>query len=312
MKWLAECSAEALDEALRVVAPQLAGCSITIAGRADEEDPLWQLSTAIVGERFIAKFAWSRPAALRLAREIGIMTALTRGPRVPFVPEVVVHGVDPLLLVTRRVPGSSLFKVVNSIDRDHAGRQLARFLAALHAPTALKHVEDALGNLTGPHLPPATATAVRDRFGKWIRPDQRDTVTRWCDWSEAVLAHPVAPTVLVHGDLHGDNQVWDGGDLRLVVDFETAGTAEPEYDLRAFPGPAMGPGLELLTAIMRHYRRLTGRPLSADRVMAWHLRNALGDALWRAEAGIPLPDHRTPAEWTDDMAARFSTLGITP
>lgn len=49
----------------------------------------------------------------------------------------------------------------------------------------------------------------------------------------------------------------------------------------------------MLTAVMRHYHQITGRRLSADRMMAWHLRNALGDALWRSEAGIPLPDHRT-------------------
>jgi hypothetical protein len=31
-------------------------------------------SSAIVVRRFIVKFAWARPAALRLAREIGILT----------------------------------------------------------------------------------------------------------------------------------------------------------------------------------------------------------------------------------------------
>jgi hypothetical protein len=45
--------------------------------------------------------------------------------------------------------------------------------------------------------------------------------------------------------------------------------------------------VELLTAVMRHYQQITGRQLSADRVMAEHLHNALGDALWRSEAGIP-------------------------
>lgn len=54
--------------------------------------------------------------------------------------------------------------------------------------------------------------------------------------------------------------------------------------------------VELLTAVMRHYQQITGRQLSADRVMAGHLHNALGDALWRSEAGIPLQDHRTPPE----------------
>ena len=126
-----------------------------------------------------------------------------------------------------------------------------------------------------------------------------------------MLASP-APAVLVHGDLHGDNQLWDHDELRLVVDFETSGAAEPEYDLRTFPGPDMGPGVELLTALMCRYQQISGRQLSIDRVMAWHLRTALGDALWRSEAGIPLADHLTSPEWVEDLAAHFSALAIHP
>jgi hypothetical protein len=54
---------------------------------------------------------------------------------------------------------------------------------------------------------------------------------------------------------------------------------------------------------MRLYQQITGREVSADRVMAWHLRTALGDALWRSEAGLPLADQRTPSDWIDDLAA---------
>src|SRR5207244_2921384 len=138
---------------------------------------------------------------------------------------------------------------IDSIDRDRAGRQLARLLAALHQPKARQRAEAVVGKLTGPHLPPATTAVLRDRFGTWVQPDQRRTVMRWYDWADAALAAAGA-AVLVHGDLHGDNQVWDRDELRLVVDFETAGAAEPEYDLRAFPGPGMSPGVELLTAVM--------------------------------------------------------------
>ena len=311
MKWLAECSAAALREALRAVAPELSGYPVTVPGPAGKQDPQWHSGCVPVGDRFFVKFAWSRPAALRLAREIGILTALAREPQVPFLPEVVASSTDPLLMITRRVPGTSLFEVADSIDPDHAARQLVRFLAALHHPATRQRAEAAVGTLTGAQLPPATTATLRDRFGTWIRPDQRRTVVRWCDWADAVLASP-GPAVLVHGDLHGDNQVWDHDELRLVVDFENIGAAEPEYELRAFPGPGMGPGLELLTALMRHYQQVTGRQLSADRVMAWHLRQALGDVLWRSEAGIPLADHRTPPQWVDDLAARFSALGIDP
>jgi hypothetical protein len=33
-------------------------------------------------------------------------------------------------------------------------------------------------------------------------------VARWCDWADTALASP-GPAVLVQGDLHGDNQVWE-------------------------------------------------------------------------------------------------------
>jgi len=93
-----------------------------------------------------------------------------------------------------------------------------------------------------------------------------------------------------------------------VVDFETVSAAEPEYDLRALPGT--GPGVELLTATVRHYQQITGHRLAIDRVMAWHLRTALGDALWRCEAGIALPDRSTPTAWIDDLSTRLKDAGI--
>jgi aminoglycoside phosphotransferase (APT) family kinase protein len=312
MRWLAGCSAGALREALEAVAPELSGYDIPVPEPAGDGDPRYHKSSVALGDRFVVKFAWSRPAALRLAREIGVLTTLSAEPAVPFLPEVAASSMDPLLLVTRRVPGTSLFAVVGSIDLDGAARQLASFLAALHLPAARERAEAVIGPLTGAEIPPATTDVLREWFGTRGRPEQRQLVTRWCDWADAVLASAAQDprAVLVHGDLHGDNQVWDGNELRLVVDFETVGAAEPEYDLRTFPGPGMGPGVGLLTATMRHYERLSGRALSLERVMAWHVRTALGDVVWRTEAGIPLADHRTPPDWVDDLAARFHALGM--
>jgi aminoglycoside phosphotransferase (APT) family kinase protein len=316
VRWLAEGSVAALAGALREVAPELAGYPIVIPGKVGQEDPQWWSATALIGGEFVAKFAWSRPAALRVRHELGVLAALGRPPAVPYLPEVVVSSTDPLLLVTRRMPGMPLFAVADSIDRDQAGRQLARFLAALHHPSARARVEAETGPL--PAARPLAATDVlRDRFGAWVSPDRHRTVVRWCDWADAVLAQPgpAGPSegaVMVHADLHGNNQVWDHGELRLVVDFETVAVAEPEYDLSGFPGPGLGPGVELLTATVRHYLQAAGRPLSVERIMAWHVRQALGDVVWRTDAGIHLADHRTPPDWVDDLAARFRALGMDP
>jgi hypothetical protein len=316
VRWLAEGSVDALAGALREVAPELTGYPIVIPGEVGQEDPRWWSATALVGGEFVAKFAWSRPAALQVRHELGVLAALARPPALPYLPEVVVSSTDPLLLVTRRVPGTSLFAVADSIDRDRAGWQLARFLAALHHPSARARVEAETGPLPAARLLAATEV-LRDRFAAWVSPDQHRAVVRWCDWADAVLARPgpVRPpgsAVMVHADLHGDNQVWDHGDLRLVVDFETVAAAEPEYDLSGFPGPGLGPGVELLTATVRHYQHAADRPLSVERIMAWHVRNALGDVVWRTDAGIHLADHRTPPDWVDDLAARFRALGLGP
>ncbi|MEU8225669.1 aminoglycoside phosphotransferase family protein [Kribbella sp. NPDC048915] len=309
MRWLDKCSAQAVTDALRVIAPELADDEISVREKFGEEDPEWWAASAMVGDRCVAKFAWSRPAALRVAHEIDVLEALTDLPSVPYVPEIVASSTDPLLLVTRRIHGTALFDIVDTIDRNHAGRQLATFLAALHDPTTLDRVEHSTGELAPALMQPATTETIREGFVRWIRPDQVAAVMRWCDWTDEVLATP-APQVLVHGDLHGGNQVWNADELQVIVDFETAGTAEPEYDLRAFPGT--GPGVELLQYTSTHYRALTGRPLSAERIMAWHLRTTLADALWRCESGVPLPDHRTPSAWVADLSTRFTILGLTP
>ena len=115
----------------------------------------------------------------------------------------------------------------------------------------------------------ATTDTLRARFGALARPDQRDRVRSWCDWADTVLAAK-GRTVLVHGDFHGDNHLWDQETLRLrlVIDLETVGTGEPEFDLRCLPGDC---GIQLFTATVVHYEELTGTELDVDRIMAWHL-----------------------------------------
>lgn len=310
MTWLREPSPAAVTAALRAIAPELARLPVTIPDVSGRDDPRFQQSSAALGDDFVVKFAWSEPAAARLRHQIDVLAALAREPAVPCLPEVAAAGTDPLILVTRRVPGTSLFAAANELDADHAGRQIARFLAALHSDPARRRFEAAAGPVPA-WYPLATTDALRDRLGRWLTPGQRRAVGDWCDWTDGVLARP-GRGVLVHGDFHGDNQVWSAGALQVVLDFENAGLGEPEYELRAFPGPGLGPGAGLLAAITRHYEDLTGHSLSARRIMAWHVRQALGDVLWRSEAGLPLPDRRSPGDWVADIADRFRWLGIAP
>src|SRR5579875_329854 len=300
---------DALRAALRTVAPDLADAAIVPRGLEPSDDPQYCTVSAVVDGRFVVKFAWSGPAALRTYRQAQTLDALrTAAPRLP-LPEVVAVSRDPAMLVLRWVPATPFFEVRHRIGPatlHGVARDLATVLAELHDPGVLRAVAEAIGPLPAPAAH-ATTDTLRARFGALVRPGQRDRILAWCDWADTVLA-PEGRTVLVHGDFHGDHHLWDRETLRLrlVIDLETVGTGEPEFDLRCLPGDC---GVKLFTATVAHYEKLTGTKLDVDRIMAWHLRTVLGDALWRAEAGIALPDNRTPIQWVDDLTARFTALG---
>ncbi|SNY45629.1 phosphotransferase family protein [Paractinoplanes atraurantiacus] len=305
LSWLDEPTVEALRVGLRKVAPELAASTIVTRGLEAGDDPQWSGASAVVDGRVVVKFAWAEPPARRICREARLVEALRAvTPGLP-LPVVVVASRDPAMLVTRRVAAIPFFDVRRLIapaDREIAARDIATVLAGLHDPRVLA----AVGPLPSP-APPASTEILRSRLGAFLRPDQWEQMAAWCDWADRVLASP-GRTVLVHGDFHGDNHLWDAASRRLslVVDWETAGPGEPEFDLRCLPGDC---GIELFLATVVHYERLSGTTLNVDRIMAWHLRTVLGDALWRAEAGVSLPDHRTPPEWVDDLNGRFAALG---
>lgn len=292
--------------------PDLAGLPIRVNPRLEQSDPQWWSSSAVVGERFVAKFAWSELRARRLWREGVLLRRLAaQAPELP-VPEVAAVHEHPALVVTRLVPGVPMsFGWAGAMagpERDEVAGHLAGFLALLHGMDAA----ELLGDLDVVHPTPQSDTAgLRARFPRLVDDRPGASVLRWCDWVDGVLADP-GPAVYVHGDLHGYNQVWDRATSRLlaVVDFEESGVADAHYDLRYLP--AYDPDALLVRAVAAAYRKVTGRCLAMERVMAWHTLTALGDALWRTEAGVALPGGGSPTTYVDGLARRLDLLGIRP
>lgn len=296
MSWLPEPSPAAVVDALRVIASALAGLPVTIPSPVGQDDPVFQMSSAALGDDFVVKFAWSQAAARFILHQITVLETPALEPAVP-IPARGRRGPDQPADPGHQAGARDKF--VRSRGPDRPG---PRGRAARAVPGGTAQRPDATPRRGGRRSDPRMVSAGHHRCAAGRR-----ALLRLAD---EVLARPV-PQVLVHGDLHGDNQVWSAGELQVVLDFENVGLAEPEYELRGFPGPGMGPGVELLTATMRHYERLTGRALSAERIMAWHVRQALGEVLWRSEASLPLPDYRSPGVWVDDIAARFRELSIS-
>jgi len=60
--------------------------------------------------------------------------------------------------------------------------------------------------------------------------------------------------------------------------------------------------------VVDEYERLTGRAVEPAPLLAWHIRTVLGDALWRSEAGVPLPGGGTVHEWIEALQLRIARL----
>lgn len=136
MTWMAEpCEAE-LRAALRRVVPELARESIALHAEAKRLDPIWHSGSAVIGGAFVAKFAWSQVAAGRTHREGHLLVALRSAAPHLRLPEVVAVSADPVLLVTRVVPGTPLtgagVATLDDAGLDQVAADLAAFLAGLH------------------------------------------------------------------------------------------------------------------------------------------------------------------------------------
>lgn len=242
--WLDDGAEDSLRAAMAACAPELADLPMKINAWHAQSTPLWWSSSAVIDERFVVKFAWSEVRAIRLWREGMVLERLSSlQPFLP-IPELVILSRDPALVVTRRVAGVPLSwewaSAMSGQETTEVARQLAAFLVRLHGAD-IPHV---LGDLPEVHpTAQADTEALRRRLPRLVDDRRAASVMRWCDWVDRVLDdRPAFPDVLVHGDLHGYNQVWDPATASLlaVVDFEESGVADRHFDLRYLPSNAHG------------------------------------------------------------------------
>ena len=301
-----------LRRALDAALPYLSVETVGMRHHDPQTSPRWWSSSAVVNGELVVKFAWSEVRAERLYREGVILRRLAASaPSLP-VPSVVALSADPVLVATRRVEGRPLpWQGDDGLDGRTSARvaaALGDFLATLHglAPTEI------LRDLTAlPATAQSDTTTLRRRYGRLVDVGRARRVEAWCDWIDGVLSSS-GPDVLLHGDLHGHNQLWDfdSAALAAVVDFETCTAGDAHLDFRYLPGNMRSP--DFFSAVVAAYETRAPRRIDMDRVMAWHALTVLGDALWRTEAGIALPGGGDAGTYLDDLALRLTALHSPP
>jgi hypothetical protein len=198
VRWLPDPSIKAIRAALAVVAPELVDETILTGPRIPGNPPAYWRGTARVGQRLLAKFAWSPEAAIAVNRELDILILLRElAPSIP-LPEIVFASRDPLLFVSRYVPGvpggSPYAK--DSTPSAIPGL-LAAVLATLHDPALIEHLQ-ARGVALDQTRPQATTNALRERLvGPIIDGPQAPRVLTWCDWIDDLQRRPAPETTTV-------------------------------------------------------------------------------------------------------------------
>ncbi len=311
--WLSGRSVPEVSQALAGLCPDLVGLPIVLHDAwVEQGNASWDRSSAFVGDDWVVKFAWSEPAAVKLEREILVLRALAASEDPPPVREVHAWSSDPVLLVSPFVLGSPVIgdgvAELGTDELEFLAQGLACVLAAFHRPATLLAVTRS-GVSVPPPTPQADTPELRARLVPLLDERRRSLVVQWCDWVDRVLSVPGPESVFLHGDFHGYNLVVDEAQVvQVVLDLEEASVGDYHYDFRYLP--AQAPTLELFRATVVAYDQLTGRSVALERVMAWHIRTVLGDALWRTEANVALPFGGTPERWVDELAARMTALAI--
>lgn len=313
MSWLSSGAASEIEAAVeRAFGGLASGRQLRLHDHVELTDPKSMRSSVDLGDHLLVKFAWSEVAARHLSRESTLLRLLrTVDPTLP-VPDVVAASDNPVMMVTRRVAGDWLWYPdacgLDGERLDRTATDLATFLARLHRSEILAAAQDAGIELPAPN-PQATTRALRERFGAFVDPRRHRRIREWCDWADEAL-QPADPPVLLHGDFAGHNMMWDAvtASVRVFYDFEDACIGDRTYDFRYLP--AQAGTLTLLRLVVQRYTEATGLEVPLDRVMAWHLRTALGDALWRSEAGVALPFGGRPPQWVDELAARLADADV--
>lgn len=215
-----------------------------------------------------------------------------------------------LAAVETAVPGGGLPRTVSTHLLQSAGAMIAKAHAVRRAPTAelplrVRPVdaddyamERRWANLYRACEPGEKSAVVRalSQLTGWPTEHAERTIQRTISSPLMQLAEdrilamdrPPGPTVLVHGDLHGGNMLWDQDSCVALTDWKSAGVGDPGLDLgRLRMNMAIRHGYDAAQQVLYGWEAEAGHP--AANLAYWDAVSALNTptGLW---PGVPAFD----------------------
>lgn len=251
-------------------------------GLVDPADPLdgaellvgWESAVVRTADGWIYRFA--RMGRETFDRELAVLGLVDGRLGVP-TPRIERTDSDELVMAYRTITGAALdLDLVlgqTPTERAPLTRSWATVLATMHdlAP-------DVVGAVA---IPPIDLTQQTDevRSAAWpADPGVRARLTEvLAAWEDCVLAQPSDGGLLLHGDFHPGNMVFDSatGPISGLWDFTCVERGDPAGDFRYL----VGDSVDLAAEIAEHYTALTGRPVDLHAARLAGVVETLSDAV---------------------------------
>lgn len=231
---------------------------------------------ALVDDKYAVRFPKNEPAYLRSLYEKHILEQLAKANTIT-IPRILGQHDKPPCLVTSFVPGHHI-SAVNvrgfSEDEQHDfAKQVAQFAYTMHSNFSLDEEaplrkELGLDDLEDFEPWPIylRKTVNENNFESPLQ--NKIAKAHYAEW---VTQCDVAPTVLVHDDLHTQNMMFESNRLIGILDFGDTNVGTPEQDLRQLYRISE----EVMVAAANEYQRLSGRELNTEAIKLWAILQEL-------------------------------------
>lgn len=233
---------------------------------------------ALVDASWAVRFPRNKNAYLRSLYEKHILEQLENTKTIS-IPRILGKYADPPYLITSFLPGHHIsaadVRTFSQAEQLDFAKQVAQFAYTMHTAFTLDEELPLRKELGLDELeeeepwPIYFKRTVHD--GHFLTTAQAMIAKRY--YAEWVKLCDVAPTVVVHDDLHTQNMMFKNNCLIGILDFGDTNVGTPEQDLRQL----YRVNEEVMLAAVREYQLLSGQQLNVDGLKAWSIMKELAD-----------------------------------
>jgi aminoglycoside 2''-phosphotransferase len=233
---------------------------------------------ALIDDTYAVRFPRDKNAYVRGLYEKRILKQL-EDTKTLTIPHIVSEHADPPYMVTSFVPGNHISSAtVRTFSEDQQqafSKAVAQFAYTMHTAFTLEEElplrkELGLDELESEEPWPVYFERVVHN-GHFSSPAQSEIAkSNYATWAKVCN---IAPTVVVHDDLHTENMMFDENRLTGVLDFGDANVGTPEQELRQLYRISE----EVMLIAVQEYERLSGRQLNIEAIKVWCIMKELAD-----------------------------------